>query len=209
MLVNVTASERALVAAVEPEAPPVQATSTVTYSFISGIEAGVAGGLVMALISAVYSLTHFGSLWYGVNLLAASSFMAWSDATDSFLAAFHMEGLLVAFGIHALVSVLVGLLYASVMPIFPRRALLTGGVLTPLVWTGLAWSLMSSVTPVLGARVNWIWFVFSQMAFGLTAVAVVNLRMRFHSAEFQKLSLNERAGLHSNQSESQTDDEVR
>jgi len=208
--VQPTAMERTVADALEPAAPArVNVASERTYSFLSGLEAGAAGGLAMALVATLYSLFRFHSLWYAVNLLAASSFVSWADASDVYLAEFHMEGLLVSLTLHILVSLLVGLLYGSIMPIFPRGSLLSGGLLTPLVWTGMAWALMASVAPVLGARVDWIWFILSQVAFGLTAVFVVNLRVRFRSASFQKIPFDQRAGLHRNLAHPLPDDEVK
>ena len=193
------AQDVALATATEPALPAEHAhTRLTTYSFLGGIEAGVAGGIAMAIPAVIFSLLKFHSLWYAVNLMAASSFLGWSNVSDQFLAEFHIEGLLVGLAIHTLVSVLVGLLYASILPIFPKLSLLTGGILTPLVWTGMAYGLMKSVTPVLGARVNWLWFIASQIAFGLVAALVVSLRVKFRTKEFQSLSFSERAGLHAN-----------
>ena len=203
--VSATQTEQTIAASTAPAAPARMLSTQRTYSFISGLEAGVAGGMAMAMISVLFGLLRFHSIWYAVNLMAASSFLSWTEASDTFLASFHIEGLLAGLAIHAFVSFLVGLLYASIMPIFPRFSLLTGGVLTPLAWTGIAWSLMNSVTPVLSARVNWPWFIASQIAFGLTAVIVVNLRVRFRSAKFQKLPFDQRAGLHTGSSQSRNE----
>lgn len=207
---RIGAEEAVMAAAVEPALiaeEHVQSTQT-TYSFISGIEAGVAGGLAMAAAAALYGVLKFGSVWYAVNLMAASSFIGWSDVSDGFLAQFHLSGLLVGVAIHALVALLVGLLYASVLPIFPRYALVTGGVITPIVWTGLAWALMQSVTPMLGARVNWLWFVASQIAYGVVAALVIGLRVKIRSDVFQQLPFSERAGIHANEAHSSNKHEV-
>lgn len=196
----IDALEAKVAAAELPAAPAAGAQSTqLTYSFLSGLEAGAAGGVAMAAAAALYGMLKFGSLWYAANLMAASSLIGWGDVSDAFLSEFHLSGLLVAVAIHTLVSLLVGLLYASVLPIFPRYALLTGGVLTPVVWSGLAWALMASVTPVLGARVNWLWFIASQIAYGVIAALVIGLRVKIRTASFQRLSLRERAGLHGNE----------
>lgn len=197
--VHVTETDRELAAATEPAPPAVHVAPERTYSFISGIEAGLAGGTSMALVAMLYSILHFHSLWYAINLMAASSFLSWTNASDAFLSAFHLQGLLVGLGIHWMISVLIGLLYASVMPIFPRLALISGGVFTPILWTVLAYSVMNSVTPILRARVDWTWFILSQIAFGLTAVVVVGLRVRVRAASFQALPFEERAGLHSSE----------
>jgi hypothetical protein len=166
------------------------------YSFVSGIEAGLAGGAAMAIIAIVFSWIKFHSLWYGINLLAAGSFIGWTDAPDSFLSQFHPQGLLAALAIHALVSVLVGLLYGAMLPIFPRKSLLTAGLIAPLLWSALACSMMKVVSPILSERMNWWWFVLSQVAYGLVAAAVIHLRVKVRSAEFQALPFATRAGLH-------------
>ena len=163
----------------------------------------------MAMVATVFSLAKFHSLWYAVNLMAASSFLGWQNASDIFLSQFHLEGLMAGLAIHALVSILVGLLYASLLPIFPRFIFVSGGLITPLMWTALAYGLMQSVTPVLGSRVNWPWFIASQIAFGLVASLAVSLRVKVRSAEFQSLPFAERAGLHVNEVQAMDQREVR
>jgi len=170
-----------------------------TYSFSSGVEAGVAGGVAMAAVATVFSWMKFHSLWYGINLLAAGSFIGWTDATDSFLSQFHFQGLLVALAIHAMVSVLVGLLYGAMLPIFPRKSLLTAGLIAPILWSGLAYSMIKHVSPILSDRMDWGWFVASQVAYGLTAGWVIHLRVKVRSTEFQALPFNRRAGLHTDE----------
>lgn len=170
-----------------------------SYSFASGVEAGLAGAMAMAAVAMVFSWIKFHSLWYGINLLAAGSFIGWTDATDSFLGQFHFQGLLVALAIHTMVSVLVGLLYGSMLPIFPRKSLLTAGLIAPVLWSGLAYSMIQHVSPILSDRMNWGWFVASQVAYGLTATFVIHLRVKVRSAEFQALPFNIRAGLHTDE----------
>jgi hypothetical protein len=138
----------------------------------------------------------YHSLWYAINLLAAGGFVGWTDASDAFLSQFHAQGLLAALAIHVTISVLVGLLYGAMLPMFPRMPILTAGVITPLVWTGLAYSVMNFVSPILSGRIDWWWFVPSQVAFGLVAGFVVNLRIKVRTVEFQALPFAARAGLH-------------
>ncbi len=95
--------------------------------------------------------------------------------------------------VHGLISVLVGLLYAVILPMLPRRHMLWGGVIAPLLWTGLVWALLGVVNPTLGARVDWPWFVVSQIAFGL-AVGLVVARAQ-PLATMQTWPLAARAGV--------------
>jgi hypothetical protein len=75
----------------------------------------------------------------------------------------------------------------------PSRHTLWGGVVAPLLWTGLVWAVVDIVNPTLGTRVDWPWFVVSQMAFGLATGSVV---ARAHPlATMQTWSLAARAGV--------------
>ena len=48
-----------------------------------------------------------------------------------------------------------------------------GGLVAPLLWTGLLWASLDVINPLLDARIEWRWFVASQIAFGLVAGVVV------------------------------------
>lgn len=170
-----------------------------TYSFVAGIEGGLAGGAAMAVPATVFSLLKFHSPWYAINLLAAGGFVGWTNASDAFLSQFHVQGLLAAVGIHLLISLLVGLLYGAMLPMLPRWPILTGGVAAPLVWTALVYSTMASISPILAGRIDWGWFILSQVAFGLVCGFVVSLRVKVNSPEFQALPFATRAGLHSDE----------
>jgi hypothetical protein len=173
-----------------------QVTPLANFSFIAGIEGGLAGGVAMAIPAIIYSLLKFHSPWYAINLLAAGGFVSWINASDAFLAQFHPQGLLAALAIHTLVSLLMGLLYGALLPIFPRRSILTSGIIIPLLWTGLAYGFMSFVSPILNDRVDWRWFIVSQVAFGLVAGQVVIRRVRMRMPEYRSLPFATRAGLH-------------
>lgn len=168
-----------------------------TFSFIGGLEGGLAGGLAMTVPATIFSIVKYHSPWYAINLLAAGGFVSWSHASDAFLSQFHLIGLVAALGIHVTISILVGLLYAAMLPMFPRWPIITAGFMGPLLWTGLAYSVMNIVSPILNERIDWWWFIPSQVAFGLVAGFVVNLRVRVRSEEFQSLPFATRAGLHS------------
>ncbi|MHB8390855.1 MAG: hypothetical protein ACYDBH_14960, partial [Acidobacteriaceae bacterium] len=44
-------------------------------------------------------------------------------------------------------------------------------------------------------RIDWLWFIASQIAFGLVAGFVVNLHVRVRTPQFQARPFAERAGL--------------
>ncbi len=108
-----------------------------TFSFTAGIKGGLAGGTAMIVPAALYGLIRYHSIWYATNLLAAGGFIGWAGQSDAFLAEFHLSGLLAASAIHGLASILIGLLYGAMLPMFPRKPILTAGFIAPFLWTGL------------------------------------------------------------------------
>jgi hypothetical protein len=170
-----------------------------TFSVVSGIKGGIVGGLAMIVPAALFGLLKYHSIWYAVNLLAAGGFVSWASASTAFLCQFHLEGLLAATGIHAFTSVLIGLLYGAMLPMFPRKPILTAGFVAPLLWTGILYSALGIISPVLNERINWLWFVISQIAFGLVCGFIVNLQVKVRTPQFRSLPFAVRAGIHSDQ----------
>ena len=167
-----------------------------TFSIMAGVKGGVAGGIAMIVPAALYGLIRFHSIWYAVNLLAAGGFVSWAGESDAFLAQFHLLGLLAASGIHGVTSLLIGLLYGAMLPMFPRKPILTAGFVAPFLWTGLLYTTLGVISPILSQRINWLWFAASQIAFGLVAGFVVNLQVKVRTPQFQALPFAVRAGLH-------------
>ena len=96
-------------------------------------------------------------------------------------------------------SVLVGLLYGAMLPMFPRKPILTAGFIAPFLWTGIIYSALGVISPILNARIDWLWFVLSQIAFGLVCGFVVNLQVKVRTPQFRALPFAVRAGIHSDQ----------
>jgi hypothetical protein len=180
-----------------------------TFSVVAGIKGGIAGGIAMILPAALFSLVRYHSVWYAANLLAAGGFVSWAGRPDSFLAAFHLKGLLAASGIHALTSILVGLLYGAMLPMFPRKPILTAGFVAPFLWTGILYSALGVISPILNQRIDWLWFVVSQIAFGLVCGFVVNLQVKVRTPQFRALPFAVRAGLHGDHPEPEDETQIK
>jgi hypothetical protein len=166
------------------------------FNIMSGVRGGVAGGVAMTVPAALYGLLKYHSIWYAMNLLAAGGFVSWAGASNAFLSEFHLRGLLAALAIHAVTSVLVGLLYGAVLPMFPKLPILSAGILVPLFFTGVLYSAIGIVSPILNERIDWFWFVASQIVFGLVCGFVVNLHERVRTPQFRALPFALRAGIH-------------
>lgn len=144
-----------------------------TYPARAGVKGGIAGGIAMIVPAMLYGVLAEHSIWYPVNLLGGAGVAHWRNPSVADIAAFHWQGLIVAIVIHAAASLLVGLLYGAMLPMLPRRPVLLGGIVAPLLWTGLLHSTMGIINPALDAHIAWGWFVVSQVFFGVVAGSVV------------------------------------
>ncbi len=144
-----------------------------TYPITSGIKGGIAGGIAMIFPALAYGLIAQHSIWYPVNLLGGAGVGPSAHITTAEIATFHWSWLVVAIVIHSVTCLLVGLLYGAMLPMLPQRPVLLGGILAPLLWTGLLHSTMGIINPALDARIQWGWFVVSQVTFGVVAGLVV------------------------------------
>jgi hypothetical protein len=79
------------------------------------------------------------------------------------------------------------------LPMFPRRPIVLGGVIAPVLWSGLLYSILGLVNPLLESRINWLWFMVSQCAFGIVAGMVVVRQTRMTTSENVAFAL--RAGV--------------
>ncbi len=165
------------------------------FTLLPGLCGGVAGGAAMVVPAALYSLIKYGSLWYAVNLLAAGGFPSWAHQPNSFLAEFHLKGLIAGLAIMLVSAPLVGMLYSALLPMYPKHPIVTAGIVIPLCWTVLLWSVLGLISPILNQRIDWWWFIPSQLAFGLVAGYVVNRFEHLRAPGFAEMSFAQRAGL--------------
>jgi len=139
----------------------------------AGVKGGLYGGVAMAAVALLYGLLSQHSIWYPVNLLSAVAMPKMAHADLAGLRAFNGTALALGIIAHGAVSVLTGVLYAVILPMLPRRHMLWGGLVAPLLWTGFLWAVLGVINPTLNARVDWTWFIVSQVAFGLVTGFVV------------------------------------
>jgi hypothetical protein len=164
-----------------------------TYPVSAGIKGGLAGAVAMAVLACAYGLLKAGSIWYPINLLAATVYAESLKLGPAQLNSFHAESFAVALVLHGIGSIFVGLLYGAMLPMFARRPIVLGGLIAPVLWSGLLYSTMQLLNPLLASRINWIWFMASQMAFGVVAGIVVVRQQRVSTRE--NLPFIVRAGI--------------
>src|SRR5262245_41205429 len=195
-LAEVPASVRETVARIGVDRGPHRARLPLEIHPISaGVKGGLAGSVAMAILAVLYGVVKQGSVWYPINLLAAGASARIAAMSVEQLRQFHADGLLIATIVHLLASVMVGLLYGVMLPMFPRRPILLGGIIGPLLWTGLLHASLQMVNPTLEAHIDWPWFVVTQIGFGVVAGVVVTRTALVPTMQFESFVV--RAGIES------------
>jgi hypothetical protein len=164
-----------------------------TYPVSAGLKGGLAGSVAMAVLACTYGILKVGSIWYPINLLAATVYAESLKLSPNQLYSFHADSFAIACGLHLLVSTVVGLLYGAMLPMFARRPIVLGGLIAPPLWSGLIYTMLGLLNPMLASHIDWYWFVASQVAFGLVAGLVVVQQSRMLTRE--NLPFAMRAGV--------------
>lgn len=161
------------------------------HPYSAGFWGGLAGGTAMALLACLYGLVAQHSIWYPVNLLAGVVIPSMGNATVEQLRAFNGLAFIAALVGHGIISVLVGIVYAVILPMFPKYAPFWAGILMPVFWSGLIATVLDVINPAMNQRISWPWFVVCQLAFGLACGFVVARSTSIKT--MQSWSLAERA----------------
>ena len=164
-----------------------------TYPVSAGLKGGLAGSVAMAILACAYGVFKAGSIWYPINLLAAVVYAESLRLGPAQLYSFHAESFAIALGLHVLGSTLVGLLYGAMLPMFARRPIVLGGLIAPVLWSGLLYTMLGLLNPLLASHIDWTWFIASQVAFGVVAGFVVVRQTPIPTVE--NLSFAMRAGV--------------
>jgi hypothetical protein len=164
-----------------------------TPSVMAGVKGGIAGGAAMIVPAVLYGLIAYHSIWYAVNLLGGAGVAGWTNPTLAEITHFRLSALITATIIHAVGSLLIGLLYGAMLPMLPRHPILLGGIIAPVLWTGVLHSALPLINPFLADRIDWPWFVVSQVTFGLVAGWVVSKQIDIRTEQFMPFAV--RVGL--------------
>ncbi len=138
------------------------------HPYRGGIVGGLLGGIAMAIVACAWGLFKHESVWLPINLLTGAVAPGVQQSDLATLSVFHAGWFGLAIGIHLVMSIAVGLLYTTALPMMPQRPVFAGGILVPVMVTGLVWASLGVVNPALEQFISWPWFISSQVAFGVT-----------------------------------------
>jgi uncharacterized membrane protein YagU involved in acid resistance len=141
---------------------------------LAGAIGGLVGGGAMAVPAVLWAAASQHGFWYPINVLAGIV-LSGPGQPDADLGHFHADWFIAASVMHIILSIVFGVLFALLarrLPLIPGP-LAWGGLVLPMVWTGLSYGLMDVVNPLLQGKVDWFWFIISQFLFGVAAAVVV------------------------------------
>jgi hypothetical protein len=142
------------------------------YPMSAGVRGGFAGGVAMVGLAAGWGILSGNGIWYPMNLLVAG-LLPGIGQTATQIRAFNVQALIIAVPLQLFISLLVGLLYGAMLPIASKRPIVLGGFVAPLLWSLLMYGTLAVINPVMNRQIDWLWFVISQIGFGLVAGLVV------------------------------------
>lgn len=152
------------------------------YPYSSGVRGGLLGGLAMIPVALIYGLISGRGIWYPVNLIAATLIPAWQQTTVAQLAQFYWNGLIVGLFIHLCMSVLLGLIFAIMMPALPRSPIFWAFVIGPILWAGAVYAGLPLLNPIMAQYIDLPSFAIANIAYSVVlGVAVTRT---------QKVNLN-------------------
>ncbi len=137
------------------------------YPYSAGVVGGLLGGLAMIPVALGYGLLSGKGIWYPVNLIAATLIRAWQQATPAELSQFHLEGLLVGLLIHLAMSVVLGLLFAIMLPGLFWTPLFWVFVVGPILWGGAIFAGLPLLNPVMARYVDLPSFAVANIVYSL------------------------------------------
>ncbi len=163
------------------------------HPYSSGFWGGLAGGTAMAALACLYGLVAQHSIWFPINLLAGAVIPNMGNESIEQLRTFDALAFGAALVGHGIISILVGVLYAVMLPMFPKYAVLWAGIISPLLWSGMVATTLDVVNPAMNSRISWPWFVAAQLGFGLVGGYVIARSTSIRT--MQSWSLAQRAFL--------------
>jgi len=169
------------------------------HPYSAGLWGGLAGGAVMAALACLYGLVAQHSIWYPINLLSGVVIPDLGSETVEQLRKFNGLAFAAAVVGHGVISILVGVLYAVMLPMFPKYAPFWSGILMPVFWSGMVATSLNFINPALNSRISWPWFVVCQLGFGLVGGYVIARSTQIKT--MQSWTLAERAFLDAPQDE--------
>jgi hypothetical protein len=136
------------------------------YPITAGIVGGLLGGAAMVIPAVAYGLISGKGAWYAINLVAGT-IINFTGVTEQQIGQFNLGWFLIAFVLHLFISLLIGLLFALLLPTLPGRPQLWAIVIGPLLWFGATAIILPLINPAMSQRLDWFSFIVANIIYSL------------------------------------------
>jgi uncharacterized membrane protein YagU involved in acid resistance len=144
------------------------------YPYRAGLIGGIGGGAAMAVIGVVAGILIGRGPWYPINLLAATAIRSFQSLSPEQLSEFSLEGVFVGTILHLTISIVFGLLFTFLLPMFPGHpvgwSLIAGGVL----WVFADVVLLLPLNPVMSRNIDVPSFIIAHLVYSIILGLWVN-----------------------------------
>lgn len=137
------------------------------YSYSAGAVGGLLGSLAMVVVALAYGVLSGSGIWFPVNLIGAAIVPSLQAAGPAELAQFHLVGLIAGLSVHLTLSVLLGLVYALVLPTLPGRPEMWAVIVGPLLWFAAMFTILPVINPAMQQYVDVTSFALAHVAYSL------------------------------------------
>jgi hypothetical protein len=137
------------------------------YPYSAGVKGGLLGGLAMVPVAFAYGLLSGHGIWYPVNLVAATFVPSWQRATAAQMEQFHPEGLVIGLLTHIVMSILLGLIFAIIMPGLPKTPVFWAFVVGPILWGGAIYAGLPLLNPIMAHYIDLPSFAIANIVYSL------------------------------------------
>lgn len=137
------------------------------YAYSAGAVGGLLGSAAMVVVALVYGVMSGAGVWFPVNLIGATIVPSLQAAAPTQLAQFHLAALLAGLSFHVTLSVLLGLLYAILLPTLPGRPEMWAVLVGPLLWFAAMFTILPVINPVMQQYVHVGSFAVAHVAYSL------------------------------------------
>ncbi len=137
------------------------------YPYRVGIMGGLVAGAVMALAMALWGAMSGHSVWYPVNMIAATVLRPLQNASPAEIESFMPAAALVGTLLHGLISIFLGMIFNTLLPTLPGSALVWGVIIGLLLWVSAQYALLPLINPMMDQLMYEPTFLLANVAYSL------------------------------------------
>ncbi len=140
---------------------------THVYPYTAGIVGGLLGGAAMVIPALIYGVVSGHGPWYAVNLVAATVLPSMQSQGPAAFESFNLLYLVIGLVIHLIVSMLLGLAFAILLPTLPGRPQLWALIVGPLLWLAATSIVLPTINPTMSQLLDWPSFAIANIVYGV------------------------------------------